>query len=1055
MRRFLPLLFSFGLVLLLAGCHEDPYLTVSPSSLSFAEEGGSQTIQVSANYAWTASVSGSGFKISPASGEGVGSVTVTASAATSADEITGSVSFQSEGLTASVALKQSAKTMLEVGSVTKIPQEGGTVTVDVRYNTEFMVEIESAAQSWISYAGTKSLNSGKLTFEVKSNETTNPRTGKVTVKDKSRKVQPQTLTFEQEEKKVIQVGETTAIPYQGGTSTVDIKYNTAKADISVEVENSAKTWITFIQTKALQSGTLEFKFAANKGDERTGKVTVKDKNGKADPVTITFTQMGIPEYMIKERAALVAFYKANDGDHWVNKDNWCTDDPVGTWYGVTTDASGHVKDITFWGNHLKGYLPDEIADLTELEGLNLTENEPATSGYKPLPAAIGKLKHLKKLYLQGYALSGKFPASLFDLESLEELYFNNAMFTDPQPIPADIQKLKNLRVLGMNNMNLTGTLIPELGTLFNLETLRLNQNHLTGGIPESFGNLKNLSFFEAYSNQLSGVFPTSFGMLDNYWKLWPGLYNDNRFTMEDMIASKIPAPKSPKVKTISGKTLDLEAEFRKNQYTVLFSVAPEYDYAMSVEYLTTLERFYKLTRDKGLGVITYLDNEAEISDQKTWDEHFKQALKESGAEWESFIRYSLYDYPEGEAPFYSEWGTQAYPFSGANQLVIIGPENTLVYATIMDSSGYGKIIDNAISYLEKQFGTPIERYESKDFTADGKVKTLQTASKGAGIDLVITGDAYSDRLIADGTFEKMARNAAENLFSVEPYKSLRDRFNVYLVNAVSKNEEFFNGSQTVFSGDFGGGSAVGGDNAKVLQYAGKAVSASRMDNVTVLVLMNTSKTGGTCYMNDPEDSSIYAGGSSVVWVPYNDANAVNGNSAVANRVVHELGGHGIAKLADEYYYIQYGKISGGEVTAAKNKQKIGWYMNVDFTGDPAKVLWSQFIGDKNYSSEQIGAYEGGFTYFSGVWRPTEQSVMFSDYDHPTFNAPSRAQIYTRIMKLSEGNSWTFNYDEFVKWDKAHPDTVKYTKSSVPADGEESIHVAPIASGKTWRQVMER
>ena len=79
-------------------------------------------------------------------------------------------------------------------------------------------------------------------------------------------------------------------------------------------------------------------------------------------------------------------------------------------------------------------------------------------------------------------------------------------------------------------------------------------------------------------------------------------------------------------------------------------------------------------------------------------------------------------------------------------------------------------------------------------------------------------------------------------------------------------------NQTVFSGDFGGGSAVGGDNAKVLQYAGKAVSASRMDNVTVLVLMNTSKTGGTCYMNDPEDSSIYAGGSSVVWVPYNDAN---------------------------------------------------------------------------------------------------------------------------------------------------------------------------------------
>ena len=94
MKRFFAFLSCVSL-LLLAGCHEDPYLTVNPSSLSFPEEGGSQTIQVSANYAWTASVSGSGFKISPASGEGVGSVTVTASAATSADEVTGSVSFQS------------------------------------------------------------------------------------------------------------------------------------------------------------------------------------------------------------------------------------------------------------------------------------------------------------------------------------------------------------------------------------------------------------------------------------------------------------------------------------------------------------------------------------------------------------------------------------------------------------------------------------------------------------------------------------------------------------------------------------------------------------------------------------------------------------------------------------------------------------------------------------------------------------------------------------------------------------------------------------------------
>ena len=85
MKRVLALLSCVSLLLLQA-CHEDPYLTVSPESLSFTQEGGSQTVQVSANYAWTASVSGSGFSVSPASGEGDATLTVTASAASARSE---------------------------------------------------------------------------------------------------------------------------------------------------------------------------------------------------------------------------------------------------------------------------------------------------------------------------------------------------------------------------------------------------------------------------------------------------------------------------------------------------------------------------------------------------------------------------------------------------------------------------------------------------------------------------------------------------------------------------------------------------------------------------------------------------------------------------------------------------------------------------------------------------------------------------------------------------------------------------------------------------------
>ena len=496
MKRLLALVSCLSF-LLTAGCQEEPYLSVSPTSLSFDQGGGSQTVQVSANYAWTASVSGSGFTVSPKSGEGAGSVTVTASAATSPDEVSGSVTFQSEGLTASVALKQDAKSVIQAGSVAKIPAEGGTITVDIQYNTEFSVEVESAAQSWITFAGTKSLSSGKLTFEVKENDGTDPRTGKVTVKDKSGKASPVTLTFEQEEKKVIEVGDVMTIPAEGGTYQVDVKYNT---DFTVEVEEDAQSWITFVKTKALKSGKLEFRFKANGNyEERTGRATVKDKAGKVADITLTFQQeakqwvdvaavsldpesaeietgetlalkatvepedasdktvtwsSGKPEvatvdengvvtgvaegtatitakagektatcevtvklsaYAI-ERAALVAFYQALDGDHWKNNTNWCSDKPVGQWYGVRTDSKGRVTRLEFSFNGLKGIIPECIGNLEKLTYLHLGVNYNITG---PIPESIGKLVNLKTLALFENKLTGTIPESIMNLTQLE------------------------------------------------------------------------------------------------------------------------------------------------------------------------------------------------------------------------------------------------------------------------------------------------------------------------------------------------------------------------------------------------------------------------------------------------------------------------------------------------------------------------------------------------------------------------------------------------------------------------------------------------------------
>lgn len=788
---------------------------------------------------------------------------------------------------------------------------------------------------------------------------------------------------------------------------------------------------------ALKAGTVDITVKA--GDKTAVcKVTVKE-----------------PEYKVKERAALVAFFKANNGENWseYGKQNWCTDKPLNEWTGIEMTPDGkHVRVL--WINeegHLTGTIPKEIGDLTELEVFHLIADTDGVGG-GPMPSEIGNLKKLKDLYFWRYPISGKLPASLYTLDNLEVLSLRHGNGLDSWSIPPEIANLKNLKELTFFDCNLVGKIPSEIGELTGLETLYLMDNNLSGTIPESMGALKSLKKIDIGGNNLVGPIPTTLTSLENFWMLWYGMVNNTRITLDDLRNARIPLPESPLIKTITGEKMDIKEEFMRNQYTVYLEFEPRN--GDGLEFLEQLVDLYKANKSKGLGVITGITNGyTEKADRDNYDNLFKDALTKAGADWKSFIWYMYDDYPDG-APFYSEKGLNMWPSAVMNQLVVFGPENTLIYTNLLDAGR--ESLPEAMKYLQNLFKYTPTHYESKTYSQDGKVEKYQSASVGNGIDIVITGDAFSDRLISNGTFKKAATQAVKDLFSVEPYKSMQNRFNIYFVNAVSKNEDYFNGGSTVFNGVFGTGSAVGGDNDKVLGYAKKAVGESRMDNVAVLVLMNTLKSGGTTYMMDPDNKSVYAGGASVCWVPYKDVKITDGVSSEGNTIIHELGGHGIAKLGDEYAYRGQGEIPSEAVNAIKAEQKgKNWYLNVDFTSNPKEVLWSEFIGDSNFSSEKIGVYEGGFTFWLGVWRPTEQSVMNNSFTHSTFNAPSRALTWKRIMKLSDGESWNYSHDAFVTWDKQHPTTTRSaTRSIVETNENEHVHIPPIIVGKTWRQVAE-
>ena len=88
-----------------------------------------------------------------------------------------------------------------------------------------------------------------------------------------------------------------------------------------------------------------------------------------------------------DRDALAALYHATDGPNWANKTNWLSDEPIGEWYGVLTDADGRVIDLVLVRNQLTGTIPPEIGQLSSLEFLDLSGNQLTGE----IPSELGQL----------------------------------------------------------------------------------------------------------------------------------------------------------------------------------------------------------------------------------------------------------------------------------------------------------------------------------------------------------------------------------------------------------------------------------------------------------------------------------------------------------------------------------------------------------------------------------------------------------------------------------------------------------------------------------------
>lgn len=329
------------------------------------------------------------------------------------------------------------------------------------------------------------------------------------------------------------------------------------------------------------------------------------------------------------------------------------------------------------------------------------------------------------------------------------------------------------------------------------------------------------------------------------------------------------------------------------------------------------------------------------------------------------------------------------------------------WVRLSKTSGNGKS-EIQLTFLDMPHGNGMRRdsilFEMGDYTTycvvsqydyeheeDGCL-TLQKHTKGNGLDLVFMGDGWTGADISSGAYLDMVRQQTEYFFGVEPYKSHREYFNVYVTFPLSQ-EKGVNTMHTYVNNRFG--TLYGHTDEATVDHL-----LTETDEVYRYAVDRTPMTEGDRWRGQ------------LVLIPnsdeYEGVTFFNGECALSlcppssrpypqdtrGTVQHEACGHGFGKLGDENirYQAWIDPITSGQIEGYHNR---GWYRNLATTSKMNQVWWADMIFDPRYS-DQVDVYEGGYGYMRGVFRPENNSCM--NYGIPYFNAPSRKDIMRRIVE---------------------------------------------------------
>lgn len=343
---------------------------------------------------------------------------------------------------------------------------------------------------------------------------------------------------------------------------------------------------------------------------------------------------------------------------------------------------------------------------------------------------------------------------------------------------------------------------------------------------------------------------------------------------------------------------------------------------------------------------------------------------------------------------------------------------------------------------DRRVSMDVQQYDCDNY--DGQV-IAQNASVGAGVNIVFMGDCFDARDIAMGSYMEGINEAIGYYFAIEPYKSYRDYFNVYTIVGMS-DDSGMGTVNTVKDAKFGSQYSLSGispNTQATYEYAMKAatVNEDNLDQTLVVMVENTQDYGGICYM--------WRDGSAIAVCPMSrDAYPFDFRGIVQ----HEAGGHGFAKLADEYIYTN-GFVSScsclnphlDDFLAGK---ALGWYRNLSTDGNYNSVEWAHLFAHPDYMNI-VDMYEGGYFHSRGIYRSEANSCMNNNV--PYYSAISRQEMVERIMKYA---GLEFSLEDFYAKDVRDASNNDFVTRALDKE-ETSVYNASLSKQKAPKFMGEK